>query len=98
MAGAIITAGVIVTGAIIVAGAIIIIGSSGDYSERSRLSLAALLFEPICVGCVATRKSRQGLPSTARRCIGSRNRDGNERPAAICVLHRGSPRIPITTC
>ena len=47
-------------------GAIIIVGETsppgGDYSEESRLRLAAFLFEPSCLGCVATRKSRQGFP------------------------------------
>jgi hypothetical protein len=66
MAGAIIMAGAIVTGAIVTGAIIMVITvgetslpSCGDYSGRSRLSLAAFSFEPRCLRCVATRKSRR---------------------------------------
>jgi hypothetical protein len=81
MAGAIITAGVIVTGVIIEDGAIIV-GFSGDYSEGGRLSLAAFSFEPRGLGCVASRKSRQGFSSTAF-AVALWLRDGQLRRAAV---------------
>jgi len=73
-------------GAIIVDGAIIIVGETsspgGDFSEKSRLRLAAFLRHAVLA--VATRKSRQGFPQRlavafAWRCAAS---SGVERSRA----------------
>ena len=99
MAGAIVT-GAIVTGAIIM---VITVGetslpSCGDYSGRSRLSLAAFSFERRCLGCVATRESRQGFPR--RLAVALRLRGGLLRRAVLehSLAYLAMGRTPFMRC